>query len=280
MSVQLPEFTIERLTNYGIRYDPRRQAIPSAYARESWATCYELKFFPADWEGGVVIDGVHYPAAKGYFSCCKPMQRRKYAGVFSCYIFDISTQDPQLQKALNALPQYAFHSELDKILELHKKMITIEPRNALDSKLKIWTCACSILNMLLQPQYTIEHTYEGNPRRHQAALLAARQHLKEHLEEDVDLEKLAKDSHLHPTYFHKLFTAAFGRTPAEQLMWYRLVAAEYLLREDNCSIAEIARRCGFSSQSYFCRRFKKYTTQTPSSYRASMRRRRKKQEPG
>lgn len=277
MPVQFPEFTVERMTTYGINFDPRTNVIPSAYAKESWAPCYELKFFLEDWEGGPVIDGVLYPSAKGYFSCCKPMQQKKYAGPFSCYILDISTQDPQLINALNTLPVYAHHAEMDTILDIHKKMVSVDTRNTLDAKLEILSHACSILRLLLKPQYAVEHTYEGNPRRHQAALVAAREYLKAHPEEDVDLEKLAKDSHLHPTYFHKLFTAAFGRTPTEQLMWYRMTAAQYYLYDDNCSISEIARKCGFSSQSYFCRKFKQYTWQTPSQYRASLRRRRKKE---
>ena len=151
-----------------------------------------------------MIEGVHYPTAKGYFTCCKPMQRKRYEGLFSCYIFAIETQDPQLTKALNALPAYGFHPE-----------------------------------------------------------------------EDVDLQKLADDSHLHPTYFHKLFTAAFGRTPAEYLMWYRVLLTREYLRDDNCSISEVAAKCGFSSPSYFSQKFRLYSSCSPSKYRKAIRKRRK-----
>ena len=273
--MHFPEYSIQRINTHGIHLDPRSYPIAPSEARESWSECYEFRFFLQDWEGGPVIEGVHYPSAKGHFTCCKPMQRKRYEGPFSCYLFAISTQDPQLTEALNALPPYAYHPEMDTILALFYKITRIDTRNTLDGRLEIWNHANSILRLLLQQQYAPAHTYEGNPRRHQAALLTARKYLQEHLEEDVDLAQLATDSHLHPTYFHKLFTAAFGRTPAEYLMWYRIMTAREYLRDDNCSISEIARKCGFSSPSYFSQKFKHYTMSSPSKYRNNIRERRK-----
>lgn len=274
-----PEFTIERIFSYGFHSNTRVQKIPGN-VRESFATCYHFRFFIEDSEGGPIIEGVHYPAAKGYFSLCKPMQRNRYINPFRCYLLDISTEDPLLTEVLNKLPPYAYHPEMDRILELHKKMDAVETRNTLDGKLELSTYACELLRLLLQqqPEYAVAHSYDSNPRRHQAALLAALKYLKEHLEEDVKLKKLAQDSHLHPTYFHKLFTATFKRTPAQMLMHYRIVKSREYLREDKYSMAEISRMCGFSSQSYFCRKYKELSLQTPTQYRNSIRRRRKKEK--
>lgn len=51
-------------------------------------------------------------------------------------------------------------------------------------------------------------------------------------------------------------------------------AREYL-RDDNCSISEVARKCGFSSPSYFSQKFRQYSTCTPSSYRNAVHNHRK-----
>lgn len=272
-----PVFSVDRIFSYGFHSNTRVQKIPGKL-RDTHAQCYHFHFFIEDSEGGPIIDGVHYPAAKNHFSLCKPMQQKNRINPFRCYLLDISTEDPQLTEALNKLPSYAYHPEMDTILELHKKMSTVETRNTLDAKLELYIYACSILRLLLQqqPEYAVAHTYDSTPRRHQAALLGALKYLKEHLEEDVDLEKLAQDSHLHPTYFHKLFSATFGRTPAQQLMQYRIVKSRGYLRDDKYSMAEISRMCGFSSQSYFCRKFKELSLQTPTQYRNSVRKRRKK----
>lgn len=273
--MQFPGYTIERINTHGIHIDPRIHPIVPSEAKETWSDFYEFRFFLQDWEGGPVIEGVHYPSAKGYFTLCKPMERKKYQGPFSCYLFSISTQDEQLSQALNSLPTYAFHPKMDEILSLFYEMGRVDTRHTLDGRLEIWNYANSILRLLLQQQYAVAHTYEGNPRRHQDALLAAKKYLETHLDEDVEFRKLAADSHLHPTYFHKLFTAAFGRTPAEYLMWYRVLIAREYLRDDNCSISEISAKCGFSSPSYFCQKFRQYSSCSPSQYRKAIRKRRK-----
>ena len=275
--MQFPSYTIQRINTHGIHKDPRTYTGVGPDFKETWSDCYEFRFFLQDWEGGPEIEGVHYPSVKGYFTCCKPTQRKIYRGPFSCYLFSISTQDEMLIHALSALPTYAFHPDMDEILALFHKMARVDTRHTLDGRLEIWNYANSILRLLLQQQYAAAHTYEGNPRRHQEALVAAKKYLEEHLEEDVDLKKLAAASHLHPTYFHKLFTAAFGRTPSEYLMFYRVLIAREYLRDDNLSISEISTKCGFSSPSYFCQKFRKYSSSSPSKYRKVMRDRRKKQ---
>lgn len=271
-----PDFTIEHLGTYGINYDPRTTTIGPSHFREVLTTCYEFEFYPADWEGSISISGNSFSILNGHFSCVKPKQIRKRTKPYQCYMLHISTKDPQLKKALDALPDFAQHPDMDTILELIQKMRHVDTRNTLDGRLEIWIYACSILRLLLQHQYAVANAPLGNARRHQEALIAANKYLKEHIQEDVDLAVLAKDSGLHPTYFHKLFKAAFGQTPSEQLMRYRIYASWELLRDDNMPISEIAMRCGFSSQSYFCRIFKVFSSQTPTQFRRTVRSRRPK----
>ena len=108
--------------------------------------------------------------------------------------------------------------------------------------------------------------------RHVASLLAANNYLREHLQEKIDLPKLAHDSGLHPTYFHKLFTKAFGQTPTEQLLTHRIQAAAILLVSEDLPISEIAERCGFSTPNYFCTRFREKIGVCPRQYRKAVRR--------
>ncbi len=271
--MQCPEILVEKLATRGVHLDPAN-AVSKREAQGSILDCFELTFFEGDWTGGLVINGVHYRAAAGHFICCKPTQHRRAKAPLRSYSISINTADPQLQQALNSLPTYAFHPEMDTIIDLVKKMYFLATRTSLLDRLEISSQTATVLRMLLQAQYPLEFTRARNPRRHQAALLSANEYLKTHLEEDVDLVQLAKGSHLHPTYFHKLFTAAFGKTPAEQLMYYRILASREYLRRDDCTIAEIARKCGFSSQSYYCRKYKEISLETPSQFRNAIRMRR------
>lgn len=240
------------------------------------AACYELEFYYADCPGGLTIDGVHFPAKRGFFTCCKPGQHRKMVLPYKCLFFNITTQDPQLREALDKLPGYAPMGDTEKLLSVCTAMVTESRRNTLHGKLLAEGCVCTVLSMLFRNQYTITDVSDHNVYRHQQALLAANDYLREHLLENVDLNKLAHDSGLHPTYFHKLFTAAFRKTPAQQLMLYRVRAAIRLLMEDELSISEISDRCGFSTPNYFCYKFRELTGRSPSQYRKNIRERAKK----
>ena len=275
-----PAFDILRMDTYGIKFDPRTKKTKGFKTTPWWVTCYEFEFYPDNWEDGLIIDGQLYPAKKDHFTCAKPGQTARMQLPYRCYFLNIATRDEQLKAALDALPTYAHNPDTPKIIELFKKTFQRSRANTLSSRMELHGNVCQILSLILR-------TYPDAPpaspvtnvRRHEDALMAADKYLRSHLTEDVDLEKLAKESGLHPTYFHKLYTAAFAHTPAENLMRYRVRHAWTLLRDDNMPMAEIARRCGFSSQSYFCRKFKQYTTQTPSQYRQSLRNRRRRAAP-
>ena len=275
-----PQFDIIRMDTYGIKFDPRAKQPKGYKSKEWWVTCYEFEFYIDDWEDGVIIDGQLYPARKDFFTCAKPGQTASMQFPYRCYYLNIATRDEKLKAVLDTLPTYAHNPDVAKIIELFKKAFMRQRADHMSSQMELYSCVCGILGLLLR-------TYPDAPpaspiknvRRHEKALMDADKYLRTHLTENVDLQKLAKDSGLHPTYFHKLYTAAFaGHTPAENLMRYRIRRAWQYLRDDNMPIAEIARLCGFSSQSYFCRKFKQHTTQTPSQYRQGLRNRRKKSQ--
>ena len=269
------DFTVLRMDNYGIKFDPRTRTAEGPWSKDSWVTCYELEFYIDDWDGGTAIDGKLYPARKDYFTCAKPGQARHMVLPYRCYYLNISTRDPQLKAALDDLPTYAHNPDIPQIIELFKKAFQRERGYSLVSKLELYGNVSCILSLLLRkyPDATPVAPVT-TVRRHEEALIAADKYLRTHLDEDVDLVNLAAPSNLHPTYFHKLYTAAYGYTPKEMHMRYRIRACWGHLRDDNLSIGEIARMYGFSSQAFFCRKFKEHTSQTPSQYRQGLRKRR------
>ncbi|WP_168199883.1 AraC family transcriptional regulator [Citricoccus sp. SGAir0253] len=83
-------------------------------------------------------------------------------------------------------------------------------------------------------------------------------------EASLDREQVAAAAGVSERQLARLF-AARGQSFAEHLLARRLQAAEAWLASDpDASIAEIARRCGFTSPSHFTRRFKERTGVTPS----------------
>ncbi len=267
-----PVFTLIEFYSISMYSDPYAPTVPKTDLTNVLTSCYEFRFFPADWPGGITVDGVFYASKKDHFSCCKPGQTRKITQPLQCYYFYITTRDPQMRQALNDLPVFSHHPQMEQILTICKRMKhDIVDRNTLDARMQMCACVYEILSLLIRQQFSMINSVPGNPRRHQLALMEADRYLREHIEEDVDLVMLAKNSNLTPTYFHKLFKASFGRTPIQQLFWYRHIAATNYLRDDDCPIAEVAAKCGYSNQSYFCSKFKEIEGITPSQFRQNRR---------
>lgn len=266
-----PYFTVVRFDSFRINSDPNLKCYDPLAEKANLTSAYEFEFYTEDCDGGLTADGVLYPARKGYFSCCKPGCMRKLTLPYRCYFFNITTENPDLKKALDKLPLYAYCPESEAIWDIFQEMLTIHDGNTLHARLLLESCICRILSILLRQEYAVPDYEEANVRKHQEILLAANQYLREHLQEPVNLTQLSKGSGLHPTYFHKLFTAAFKRTPTEQLMWYRINAAAQMLIGDNRPIAEIAELCGFSSQNYFSYKFKEQMAESPSKFRKERR---------
>ena len=84
--------------------------------------------------------------------------------------------------------------------------------------------------------------------------------------ENWNVRSMAELACLSPSRFSVLYRKFFGSSPAEDLMERRLEHATYLLSGTDSSISEISNACGFSSQHYFSRLFRKRTGSTPSAY--------------
>ena len=201
-----PYFTVIRYDSFRINSDPNLKCYDPLADQDYLTAAYEFEFYPEDYAGGLTADGILYPARKHYFSCCKPGHMRRLTLPYRCYFFNINTENPTLKNALDQLPIYAYCPDAEQILEICKEMVTIHDCNTLHARLQLEGCICRILSILLRQQYTVTDSSEANVRKHQDILLAADRYLREHLRESVNLERLAKDSGLHPTYFHKLFT--------------------------------------------------------------------------
>lgn len=278
--MEAPQLTIHEFFSIAMFSKPNQKPVGQRHLVKTLVSVYEFYLFPADWAGGITVDGVFYNCQKDSFCVCKPGQTRQLTMPLQCFYLYLSSSDPQLQQALDAMPTFATHPQMEQIIGLCKYITRgVVERNTPDTRMEMCSCVYNILTLLLRQHNPISSAVNGNPRRHQQALLNANQYLRDHISEELDLDKLAHDSNLSPTYFHKLFTAAFGMTPSQQLERYRHLAAKEFLRDDDCPLAEVARKCGYSSQSYFCYKFKQIEGMTPSTYRYNRRYQRQNKRP-
>lgn len=94
-------------------------------------------------------------------------------------------------------------------------------------------------------------------------------YIESHLYEEITLADLAKVSHYSPWYSYRLFSKWINTTLADYIRRLRLTKSALKLRDDPCTITEIAFALGFESVEGYQRAFFREFGCNPSDYCAS-----------
>ena len=98
-------------------------------------------------------------------------------------------------------------------------------------------------------------------------LSRVRELIESRLNGDLSLQELAAEVGYSRSHFLRAFHATTGVTPHRYVLNRRIEHARRLLAETNLSIAQVAYRCGFSSQAHLTVAFRKVCGLTPGEYR-------------
>ncbi|MGD0443875.1 MAG: AraC family transcriptional regulator [Edaphobacter sp.] len=102
----------------------------------------------------------------------------------------------------------------------------------------------------------------------QAILRRVKEYMEEHLQNNLSLDELARETNYSRGYFLRMFRAAAGKTPHQYLTERRIERAKSMLQDaEETSLINIAARCGFSSQSHMTRVFREQIGVTPSAFK-------------
>ena len=254
--------------NYGA-FDSQRTHHREGSGKPQLATVYEFEFYTEDCDGGLLIDGEHCPVRSGMVSLAKPGQVIQPTYPYKCYFVNLNTADPELKDLFDHLPNSFSIWNMDRVIAHLQEMIALGPIRTLAQKMALQSHACGIITILSKYRQSQEQTAR-NAFAHQKTLLMIDAFMRSNISEALTLSDLAKRCSLDPTYFHKLYTAAFGKTPAQRLLYFRIRAAQVMLLEGKQSLSDVAAQCGFSSQTYFCYKFRQVTGKTPTQYRDEM----------
>lgn len=96
---------------------------------------------------------------------------------------------------------------------------------------------------------------------------AAISFMEQHLSEHIDLQSIANAAGMSHKYFCTYFKKQSGSTPITYLTALRIRRACILLKEPALSVLQIAGDCGFENVSFFIKKFKAATGQTPGQFR-------------
>lgn len=92
-------------------------------------------------------------------------------------------------------------------------------------------------------------------------------YIRKHLNEAIELEKLAEISCLSKDHFIRLFKKELGTTPLQYINQKKIEKAQLQLITEELAVKEIAFQLAFDDYSYFNRLLKKTTGVTPQEYR-------------
>ena len=100
-----------------------------------------------------------------------------------------------------------------------------------------------------------------------ARLRRVRDRIDREYAKPLDVEALARDTHMSAGHFSRQFKLAYGESPYGYLMTRRIERAMALLRHGELSVTEVCFEVGSSSLGTFSSRFSELVGMPPSAYR-------------
>ncbi|OPH46640.1 hypothetical protein BC351_14225 [Paenibacillus ferrarius] len=95
--------------------------------------------------------------------------------------------------------------------------------------------------------------------------------IKQHLDEAISREDIARHVNWHPDYLSRRFKKETGKSLVEFIVEEKIAMAKELLVTTNMSVSDIALSVGYSNFSYFSKIFKHGVHMNPNEYRKSQR---------
>lgn len=102
---------------------------------------------------------------------------------------------------------------------------------------------------------------------HTALLQSALSFMHEHIAEDITRDMAAREAHMSPSHFSRMFKREMRESFTDRLNRMRVEQAAEIIAASGRSLSLVALDCGFKDQSYFTKVFRKYMRVTPREYR-------------
>lgn len=264
--MQCPAFEILK---YGV-HDSNVVTPKLTVTKERCAIRYEVELITSEDDGISYMNGKAYSHQPGLFLCAKPGTLRYSRLPLRCHYVHLLTEDAELKRILQQLPDACRFSDHGPIAKLFQEIAELPESDDVADKLYLQSLVLKLLSVLYRTAQVEVRGEELVSSTHRAILMETDKYIRDHLSSPLSLEILAERANFSPAHFHRVFTAYFGKTPHEFVMDCRIDAARAALQADSCTLSDLAAGCGFSSHSYFSHLFKKATGLTPLQYRRKM----------
>ncbi len=126
-------------------------------------------------------------------------------------------------------------------------------------------CFASLYDILCDLQADAVRSYL--PPKAKQLVYDSADYLQHHIADcKLTVQKIADHFGISPEYYRKLFRQVFSLSPRRYLIDARMKKAKELLQSKEFSVSDIAKMCGYDSESYFSAEFKKHCGIAPSLF--------------
>lgn len=125
--------------------------------------------------------------------------------------------------------------------------------------------SCYLKTIFLQ----VRQHFSQPPREVTSLVERSLGYIHEHYARDFDIDELAGQVAVSPSYLFRLFKKKMQVTPMHYRNMVRVDKAKLLLADQQLTVDDVAERVGFEDPKYFARVFRDLTGATPSAYRRS-----------
>ncbi len=129
-------------------------------------------------------------------------------------------------------------------------------------------CSADLIACYLQAIFLLVQQHFSEPSR-EASTLVERclGYIHEHYAHDFDIDELASQVAVSPSYLFRLFKKKMQVTPMHYRNIVRIDKAKLLLADQALTVDAVAERVGFEDAKYFARVFRDFAGTSPSAYR-------------
>lgn len=278
-------------TNFEVVYKSafflERKNVPSPKPSQKYHyhDCYELYYLYSG-ERYYFIKDKTYHVNEGSFVLIKPYEIHCTAN-FAQYGYDrllINFKKDYLEKFLDAMestnPFECFEKNLHTIiltpheqhfaeLMLDNMLCEYQSGNALDN-VYLKTCLMQLLLFISKNhRHPTNDIYSYVDSTHKT-ISEITGYINNNYYEDITLALISELFYISPCYFSRTFKKVSGLSFTEYLNNVRIKEARKLLYKTDMSIAQVAEKTGFKSNTHFDRIFKSITGMSPLTYKKSI----------
>ncbi len=259
----MKEIVLPEIVAVGI-YHSKIAAKNKTITKNRKTTMFEIEI-PVEKGGVSYIDYEQMPISPNMVICAKPGQIRHTKLPFKCYYLHVILKEGTLYDILMNTPNYILTNRFSVYQKIFRELCAYS--NTFSE-----TDTVMLHSLILQLIYTMNRDAKRLPfgkkreKRSEEMVEKALLYIGKNLSSDLSLKTVAEQVSFSPTYFHNAFKLATTKTLREYVEEQRIKASIELLTTTDLTLAEIAYRCGFSSQAYFSCVFKRKMQITPREY--------------